>query len=66
MSFVNSKYNTTYYTFVKWENFYKETPKFVDKLRTFGEVGLILDYGKQKIKKCWTTKARYIILWDIQ
>ena len=35
----------------KWEKFYKETPKFVDKLRTFGEVGVVLDYRKQKIKK---------------
>ena len=31
--------------------FYKETRKFVDKLRMFGEVGVVLDYRKQKIKK---------------
>ena len=35
----------------KWERFYKETPKFMDKLRTFGEVGVVLDNRKQKIKK---------------
>ena len=35
----------------KWEKFYKKTSKFVDKLRTFGEVGDVLDYRKHKIKK---------------
>ena len=30
---------------------YKETPKFVDKLRTFGKVGVVLDFRKQKIEK---------------
>ena len=34
----------------KWERFYKEKPKFAEKLRTFGEVGVVLDYKKQKIK----------------
>ena len=35
----------------KWEKFYKETPRFADKLRTFGEVGVVWDYRNQKIKK---------------
>ena len=34
----------------KLERFYKEKPKFAEKLRIFGEVGVVLDYKKQKIK----------------
>ena len=40
----------------KWERLYKEIPRFANKLRTFGEVGVVWDYKNQKIKKKWTIK----------
>ena len=34
----------------KWESWNKDIPRFNDKLRTFGEVGVIWDYKNQKFK----------------
>ena len=34
----------------KWEMFYKEIPRFADKSRTFGKVGVVWEYKNKIIK----------------
>ena len=35
----------------KWGRYYKEMPRFTERLRIFGEVGVVWDYRNQKTRK---------------
>ena len=50
----------------KWESFYKEKPRFAEKFKTFGELGVVWDYKNQKIKKKLDNKGEIHLFGDIQ